>query len=162
MVRVLATGVFDLLHLGHLHFLEKARELGDELVVVVATDNRVRELKHEPVTPQEMRADLVAAFRPVDRAVVGKEGDMFSIVEEIEPDIIAIGYDQEHDEEKIKAMLAERGLDVRVVRLPKLDADLDGTRKIIRKICEVYSFQKKIEAVEAVPAEADRKRKKEE
>lgn len=157
MVRVLATGVFDLLHLGHLHFLEKARELGDELIVIVATDNRVRELKHEPVTPQEMRADLVGAFRPVDRAIVGKEGDIFSVVEEIKPDIIAIGYDQEHDEERIRAKLAERGLDVKVVRLPKLDADLDGTRKIIAKICEIYSFQKKMEAVEAAPAEADKK-----
>ena len=121
MVRVLATGVFDILHTGHLHFFNEARKLGDELYVVVATDKRVRELKHEPVTPQEMRVELVNALRPVTKAVLGKEGDMFAIVEELRPDVIALGYDQDHDEEVIKMKLKERGLEVRVERLPKLD-----------------------------------------
>ena len=69
MVRVMASGVFDLLHSGHLHFLEEARKLGDELIVVVATDKTVREKKHEPITNQEMRLKMVAALRPVDLAV---------------------------------------------------------------------------------------------
>ena len=50
MVRVMAVGVFDLLHAGHLHYVEQAKSLGDELIVVVAHDDTVRKQKHEPVT----------------------------------------------------------------------------------------------------------------
>ncbi len=60
MVRVMATGVFDILHLGHLHYLEESKKLGDELVVVVATDKTVRRRKHEPITPEKMRLEMVA------------------------------------------------------------------------------------------------------
>jgi FAD synthetase len=148
MVRVLATGVFDILHLGHLHFFEEARKLGDELVVVVATDRRVRELKHEPIMPEDVRVEMVGAMRPVDRAILGKEGDIFDIVEELRPDVIALGYDQPHDPDEISAAIKKRGLDVKVVRLPKMDLDLDATRKIIRRIIDGYTFQKRMEALE--------------
>ena len=93
MVRVMAQGVFDLLHLGHVHYLEKAKELGDELVVVIASDKTVRERKHEPVTPQEMRKEMVEALRCVDQVVIGSEGDRYETVERLRPDIIALGYD---------------------------------------------------------------------
>ena len=53
MVRVMAVGVFDLLHAGHLHYLEQAKALGDHLTVVVAHDETVRMRKHEPVTTQD-------------------------------------------------------------------------------------------------------------
>ena len=52
-------GVFDLLHAGHLHYLEQAKSLGTELVVVVAHDDTVRSQKHEPVTSQELRCRMV-------------------------------------------------------------------------------------------------------
>ncbi|MEE9489142.1 MAG: adenylyltransferase/cytidyltransferase family protein, partial [Thermoplasmata archaeon] len=52
MVRVMASGVFDLLHTGHLHYLEEAKKLGDELIVVVARDSTVRKEKHEPITTE--------------------------------------------------------------------------------------------------------------
>ncbi|MBI5000582.1 MAG: FAD synthase [Euryarchaeota archaeon] len=141
MVRVMASGVFDILHLGHLHYLEEARKLGSELVVVVATDSTVRKRKHEPITPQEMRLEMVSALKIVDRAVLGKEGDMFAVVEELRPDIIALGYDQELDEAWINAECAKRGLEIKVVRLPKMDTDLDATRKIIHKVIEWYAVQ---------------------
>jgi FAD synthetase len=125
MVRVMAQGVFDLLHLGHVHYLCKAKELGDELVVVIASDSTVRRRKHEPITPQEMRRDMVASLRCVDQAVVGSEGgDPYAVVEELRPDIIALGHDQAHDEEEINAELARRGLPTRVVRLDYYNHDL--------------------------------------
>ncbi len=136
MVRVMATGVFDLLHIGHLHFLEAARELGDELVVVVATDETVRKRKHEPIFDEEMRAGLVGSLKPVDRAVVGHSGDPYTIVEELEPDIIALGYDQDQKEDRICSDLESRGIQCRVVRLGKFDGDLNGTRKIIRAVLD--------------------------
>src|SRR5512136_385911 len=111
MVRVMATGVFDIIHLGHLHYLEESKRLGDELVVVVATDNTVRKRKHEPVTPEKMRRELVASLKPVDRAVLGRDGgDIFEIVRELKPDIITIGYDQPFEERTLEKELAERGL----------------------------------------------------
>ena len=148
MVRVMASGVFDLLHSGHLHFLEEARKLGDELVVVVATDKTVRERKHEPITGQDMRLKMVAALRPVDLAVLGHEGDMFEIVAELKPDIIALGFDQVHDEVAIETELAKRGVPARVVRLPQLNDDLSGTRKIISKIIDWHMFNERMKKVE--------------
>jgi FAD synthetase len=149
LVRVLATGVFDIIHLGHLHFLEKSKSLGDELIVIVATDNTVRKRKHEPITPENMRLELVQGLKPVDKAVLGKDGaDIYEIVTELHPDIITIGYDQSFEPEKLEEDLAKRGLNVKVVRMPHLDHDLDGTRKIIRKVVEFYNVEKKLAEVE--------------
>ena len=149
MVRVMATGVFDIIHLGHLHYLEESKRLGDELVVVVATDTTVRKRKHEPITPQKMRCELVASLKPVDRAVLGKEGgDIFEIVKEVKPDIITLGYDQPFDQLNLEKELVKRGLRVKVVRMPHLDHDLDGTRKIINKIIEFHTVNQKLREVE--------------
>jgi FAD synthetase len=149
MVRVMASGVFDLIHLGHINYLMQARELGDELYVVVATDNTVRKIKHEPITNEDIRLQIVRSLKPVDDALLGYDDeDRYKIVEEIKPDVIAIGYDQAHNEEKIIEELKERGLDIKVVRLKKFDDDLNGTRKIIRKIIDLWSFTKKMEEIE--------------
>ncbi len=152
MVRVMAQGVFDILHLGHVHYLEKARELGDELVVVVASDRTVRARKHEPITPQEMRRDLVASLRCVDRAVIGSDGeDRYVTVREVGPDIIALGHDQEHDEQRIRLDLQKRGISAEVVRLDYYYHDLDGTRKIIQKILSMWAFSREMERIEGEP-----------
>jgi len=149
MVKVLASGVFDILHLGHIHYLKEAKKLGDKLVVVVATDTRVRKQKHEPITPQEMRLEMVRSLKCVDEAVMGEDGDMYDIVTRIKPDIIALGYDQSHDPKRIQNELLKRSLkNIKVVRLPQFDHDLDGTRKIIRKIIDWHAFQEKMKKIE--------------
>jgi FAD synthetase len=150
MVTVMATGTFDLLHIGHIYYLKEAKKLGDKLVVVVACDATVRRLKHEPVTTEQMRLNLIKELRVVDDAVMGDEDDMYKIVEKIQPDIIALGYDQIHDEQSLKQQLEKRKMRARIVRLPKYEAlsDLDGTRRIIAKIIEAYGFQKKMENIE--------------
>ncbi len=143
MTRVMATGVFDILHTGHLHYLNEARKLGDELVVVVATDATVRKRKHEPITPEAMRVELVGALKPVDKAVLGREGDMFEIVAQLKPDVIALGYDQRFDEKKLEGELKARGMKVMVVRLGKYEDDLNGTRKIIKKVIDWHTASTK-------------------
>ena len=150
MVKVMATGTFDLLHMGHIYYLREAKKLGDELFVVVARDSTVRKLKHEPVTPEEMRVGLIRELKMVDEAVLGHEDDMYAVLKEIKPDIIALGYDQIHDEEKIRKELKKRKLDAKVVRLPKYSKieDLNGTRRIIGKIISAYEFQKNMEKIE--------------
>lgn len=150
MVKIMATGTFDLLHMGHIYYLKEAKKLGDKLVVVVARDSTVRKLKHEPVTPEEMRIGIVRELKMVDEAVLGYEDDMYAVVKEIKPDIIALGYDQIHDEKKIENELKKRNLDAQVVRLPKYSGmeDLNGTRRIIGKIISAYEFQKSMEKIE--------------
>jgi len=150
MVKVMATGTFDLLHMGHIYFLKEAKKQGDTLCVVVATEATVRRLKHEPVNPEEIRLNLIKELTIVDEAYLGYENDMYTIVKEVRPDIIAIGYDQIHDENKIKDELKKRKLSAKVVRLSeyKCGSDLDGTRRIIQKIISAYEFQKKMERLE--------------
>ena len=150
MVRVMATGTFDLLHMGHIYFLKEAKKQGDTLCVVVATDATVRRLKHEPVNPEEIRLNLIKELTVVDEAYLGHENDMYAIVEEVKPDVIALGYDQIHDENKIKDELKKRKLSAKVIRLSEYTcgSDLDGTRRIIQKIISAYEFQRKMERIE--------------
>ena len=142
MVRVMAVGVFDLLHAGHLHYVEQAKSLGDELVVVVAHDDTVRKQKHEPVTNQELRRRMVEGLKPVDKAIVGNPPSepIFDILNIVKPDIIALGYDQKHSRDSIKSGLEDNGWgQVQVIRVEGLADDLDGTRKIIARILSLWS-----------------------
>jgi len=150
MVKVMATGTFDLLHLGHIYYLKEAKNLGDRLAVVVATDSTVRRLKHEPINPEKIRLELIKELKIVDEAYLGYEEDMYEIVREIKPEIIAIGFDQLHDEETIKKELKRRKIKARVERLSEFKggSDLEGTRKIISKIISAYEFQKNMEKIE--------------
>ena len=158
MVKVMATGTFDLLHLGHIYYLKEAKRLGDTLVVVVARDATVRKLKHEPVTPEEIRLHLIRELKIVDEAYLGHEDDMYAIVEELQPDVIALGYDQIHDEHILQQELKKRNIRAQIVRLPKYKgaSDLNGTRRIIGKIIAAYEFQKQIERVESHEKDRDR------
>jgi FAD synthetase len=150
MVKVMATGAFDLLHLGHIYYLKEAKKLGDKLAVVVATDSTVRRLKHEPVNHEEIRLNLIKELKIVDEAYLGHEDDMYEIVKEIKPDIIALGFDQLHNERNIKTELKKRKIKAKVVRLNEFKggSDLEGTRKIIGKIITAYEFQKNMEKIE--------------
>jgi FAD synthetase len=145
MKRVMAVGVFDLLHAGHLHYLEQAKALGDHLTVVVAHDDTVRKRKHEPVTGQDLRQRMVEGLKPVDDSIIGNPPNVpiFDILPIVNPDIIALGYDQIHAVEKIKLQLSELGFDsIEVVRVEGLSDDLDGTRKIIARILKLSAEKK--------------------
>lgn len=135
LTRVMASGVFDLIHTGHISYLEQAKALGDELVVVVACDSTVRRRKHEPITPEDMRARIVGSLKPVDRAIVGRDGDMYETVREIDPDIIVLGFDQSFDLGEMQSRLAERGMGhIKVVRAGECADDLNATRRIVQRI----------------------------
>ncbi len=142
--RVLASGTFDIIHPGHIYYLKRAKELGDELIVVIARDSTVKRIKGRvPIMPEEYRRIVVESLKPVDKAVLGYEGeDIFKIVEEVKPDIIALGYDQNYDPEKIKEELKRRGINVEVVRIEKYDDDIAATSKIISRVLEVLSNEK--------------------
>jgi len=115
---VLAGGVFDIIHPGHIHTLNSAKRLGDVLVVVVATEDTAQKMKkRKPLHNQEQRRDLVKSLSIVDLCVIGHEGDIFKTVEQIKPEIIALGYDQIHQEKFITDGCRKLNLNVKVARL---------------------------------------------
>ncbi|OIR23214.1 MAG: hypothetical protein BEU00_00780 [Marine Group III euryarchaeote CG-Epi3] len=139
-MKVVATGVFDIIHIGHAHFLNAAKEHGDHLTVIVANDATVRKMKGEPILSDQRRSEVVLQLKPVDEVVIGRTGDMLDIiVEDIKPDVIALGFDQRlFTRKELEVKLLERGLQVKVVRLKEMEQDLAGSRKIISKILKIY------------------------
>ncbi len=115
---VLTGGVFDIIHPGHIHTLRAAKSLGDVLVVVIARDSTVERLKgKKPLHDEGKRRELVASLRFVDLALIGHENDIFKTVELVKPDVIALGYDQVHEEQFISKECQRRGLNAYIVRL---------------------------------------------
>lgn len=127
---VLVGGVFDLLHVGHLHTLKSAKLLGDVLVIVVATNSTVNNLKknRKIYHDENSRLELVSSIRFVDLAIIGGKNSIYDTVDYVKPDIIALGYDQVHNVEEMKKNCLERGLKIEVVRLsspiPRLKSSL--------------------------------------
>ena len=115
---VLAGGVFDIIHPGHIYTLNAAKKLGDVLVVVVATDNTAVKMKKRiPLHTQEQRQELVNSLSMVDLCLIGQEEDIFKTVNHVKPQIIALGYDQAHQEKFITEGCKKIKLDAKVARL---------------------------------------------
>ena len=125
---VLAGGVFDIIHPGHIHTLNAAKALGDVLVVAIATDKTAQKMKKRPpLHSQKLRRELVSCLSMVDSAIIGHEEDIFETVKEIKPDIIVLGYDQIHQEKFIDDGCKRINLDVKIVRLQSPVPDLSSS-----------------------------------
>lgn len=138
MKKVMATGTFDILHPGHGVYLEESKKLGGEnakLYVVVARDSTVKRRKRVPIVGEDQRLELIKMLKPVDEAYLGDpNGDVFKIVYEIDPDIITVGADQNHDISRLQAAIDKRGLKAKAIRVEKYrDCELDSSCKIIKK-----------------------------
>ena len=115
---VLAGGVFDIIHPGHIHTLNAAKALGDILVVAIATDKTAQKMKKRPpLHNQELRCELVNSLSVVDVAVIGHDKDIFQTVKMVKPNVIVLGYDQVHQEKFISDGCKRINLDVKIVRL---------------------------------------------
>ncbi len=126
--KVLATGVFDILHPGHIRFLEESKKQGGpgaHLVVVVARDKTVFKRKGRgPVLPESDRREIVSALKPVSRAILGhEEVDFLGVLQEVKPDIVCVGYDQKDIKTAVKRLVARQKLPIRVVQLAKFGKD---------------------------------------
>ncbi len=147
MVRVIATGTFDIIHPGHIRFLKEAKKLGDELIVIVAREKNVRH-KPKPIIPEEQRRKTIEGIKYVDRAILGDEKDMFKPIMELKPDIIALGYDQHFNEKWLEEELGKRGLNTKIVRIKaKEECEFCSSTKIIRRVAELA--KKRVEEYEA-------------
>jgi FAD synthetase len=141
---VLASGVFDLLHLGHVRFLEEAKKAGGsnaELIVIVARDSTVQERKGKrPIMPEYQRCELVASLKVVDEAILGfEEFNIGKVIEKINPHVVAFGYDQENMEKTVRDYVKRHKLNLRVVRVSKFsENELDSSSKIKQRIIEDF------------------------
>ena len=147
MKTVMATGTFDIIHSGHGFYLEEAKKLGGEnsrLIVVIARDETVKAKKRVPVVCEEQRLEVVKMLKPVDEAYLGHKDDMFKIVKEIKPDIIAIGPDQNFNLDELRKELKKRNINTEVIKVEKYKkAPLDSSCRIIKRIKDM-EFDAKI------------------
>jgi len=143
---VLASGVFDLLHLGHVKFLEEAKKAGGpdaKLIVIIARDSTVERKKGvKPVIPENRRRALVESLKVVDEALLGYEDfNMERVIEKIKPDIIAVGHDSHMTgmEQAVRNLVKEKHLKIKIVKIGKFGEDeLDSSSKIKQKIIEHF------------------------
>ncbi|MCD5425303.1 MAG: FAD synthase [Methanosarcinaceae archaeon] len=136
MIRVLATGTFDILHVGHIYYLKEARALGTELFVILARDSMIQH-KPKPIISENSRLLMINSLKVVKKAVLGSEVDIFEPLKEINPDIIALGYDQKFNVEQLDIDLKKKGFDIKIVRIGKSDMDyLCSSGKIVKKIIQ--------------------------
>lgn len=133
MVRIMATGVFDIIHMGHIHFLKEAKKLGDELYVVVARDSTASRMGKEPVMDEKSRFAIVSELKVVNHALLGREGDIYETVRDVNPDIIVLGHDQNFNIEDIRKGCERVGVKAEVVRLSKYPNDMEASSTTIRK-----------------------------
>ena len=141
---VLASGTFDLLHFGHVKYLEEAKKAGGanaELIVIVARDSTVEKRKgKKPVMPEDQRRSLVESLKVVDEALLGyEEFDISKVVEKIRPDIIAVGHDQDGVEREVRKAVAEKNLKIQIAKIGRFGKEeLNSSSKIKRKIIESF------------------------
>jgi FAD synthetase len=142
MTTVLAAGVFDLLHYGHIRYLEEAKKVGGEnsrLVVIVARDETVRRLKgSDPIIPEDQRRAVIEALKGVDEALLGFEDlDFDRVIQQVNPDIVVVGHDQDAIRAQVEKIKKVRELGVNIYQISQFGEDeLNSTSKIIRRIVE--------------------------
>ena len=141
---VLASGTFDLLHLGHVKYLEEAKKAGGrnaELIVIVARDSTVEKRRGaKPIVRENQRRALVGSLKVVDDAVLGYEDfDIEKVIEKIKPDVIALGYDRSDIQQAVRDYVKEKGLMIKVVKIGKFEEEeLNSSSKIKQKIIRHY------------------------
>ena len=118
MKKVMCAGTFEIIHPGHLYYLSEAKKYGDKLIVVVARDETSKTFKGKsPLHNERERLESVRMLKIVDEAILGKQGNIFEIIEEIKPDVICLGYDQNIQKQQVEDELKKRGIKADVVRI---------------------------------------------
>lgn len=119
IMRVLAMGTFDLIHPGHLFYLEHAKKHGTHLSVIVARDDTVKRFKkHFPLFDEKSRLMIVSSLKMVDRAILGSKTNMIDRVVEVNPHVVVMGYDTLVKTSELASRFAARGINPRIVHAP--------------------------------------------
>lgn len=142
MRTVMIFGTFDLVHAGHLRLLQQARRLGDRLIVIVARDQTAARVKGEaPFHSERQRREILRHIDLVDEAILGDIKDVYKIVRQRRPEIIALGYDQRVFVAELKIRLKDWGLKTRLVRLKAYRPATFKTGKIKQYLEFATGFQ---------------------
>lgn len=136
---VLASGVFDLIHYGHIFYLEEAKKAcgkNARLIVIVARDTSIEKRGKKPIVPEEQRRAIVEALKPVDEAILGYEPmNLEDVIMKIKPDIIAVGFDQKSMEDAVEKIVNSKGLKTKVIKIKQFrQEELNDSSKIKKKI----------------------------
>ncbi|MBW2975714.1 FAD synthase [Candidatus Woesearchaeota archaeon] len=114
----MAFGSFDILHPGHIYFLREAKNLGDNLIVVVARDSTIKEVKNlTPKYNEKQRVEHIRDLRIADKVLLGYEADKYEVIEDINPDIIALGDDQDSFADNLQEEMKKRRMSPKIIRL---------------------------------------------
>lgn len=134
MKRILASGVFDILHPGHVFYLEEAAKLGDHLSVIITADAHATASKRRPLHSAAQRAAMIGALGVVDEVLIGADPyDLIAMTRRAAPDVIALGHDQGFDEALLASDLAAHGIEVTVVRINHYPHGNIRTRDLLRE-----------------------------
>jgi len=118
--KVLAFGTFDIFHKGHEFYLREAKKHGNTLNVIVARDSTVKQIKGKyPLNNELKRLAKIKNLSYVDNAFLGYEKDKYRIIEELKPDVICLGYDQNSFTDNLKEILKKRGLNPKIIKFEK-------------------------------------------
>lgn len=134
--QIVITGTFDILHPGHVFLIREAAKLGEVTVVIARDENVVHTKGHPVIIPEQQRLFMVEALKGVSKAVLGNPGsDFVSIIEELKPDVLMLGPNQDISMNQVQNRLREKGLATRVIRLKELfdEFPLSSTSRIIEK-----------------------------
>ncbi len=134
---VFTNGCFDLLHIGHIRYLEAAKGYGDKLIVAVNSDKSVRAIKgsKKPLVPQEERVELIAALSFVDSITVFDQSTPLELIEYLCPDVLVKGSDWAEDEiVGSKTVIAHGG---KVIRVPQVEGAATSIliERILKRFC---------------------------
>jgi len=118
MTKVMVFGTFDVIHQGHLNFFRQAKKLGDYLIVVIACDRTVEKIKgQQPIYSETIRKDKVLKTGLPNEVIMGNYPDPYQVIVDNNPDIVALGYDQNSFTDNLKEKLEKRGIKTEIVRL---------------------------------------------
>jgi FAD synthetase len=140
--KVLVAGTFDIIHPGHIYLIKEAAKLGEVYVIVSTDKNREKYSGERPVVPQEQRLEVVKNLKHVKEAIIGRsDNNTLKTVEEINPDIILLGPNQNYDIDTLKMGLKKIGLNhIEVKRLKSFydKFELNSSSLIKKKIVETH------------------------
>lgn len=138
MKKVLIAGVFDLIHPGHLNFFKQAKKVGDYLMVVVTRDEVARREGKNPQHQENVRLENMRNISLVDEAILGlkieRHEEVIKIIKSLNPDVIALGYDQKPNKKTLEKLLKEEKTDIPVVTLKPYHPEKYKTSRIRDKM----------------------------
>ncbi len=147
MKKVMVTGTFDFVHKGHEYFLKAAKKHGDYLVVLIARDRTVKNVKGaKPMFDEKKRKEAVEKLGIANKVILGNVGDKYAGIEKENPAIICLGYDQRFFTDKLELELKKRKINAKIVRLRAFKPSTYKSSKLKKTIINIdkkYLYTKK-------------------